>query len=700
MLKFLEVLPFYTVFIWFTASQILAELNCTTTCNSTDVIVTCNGSSTPIPQNVTILHIHNYSRTLDSLCKKRGYEKLRILDVSKNKLEKITQGCFSTFPSLEILIISNNEQLGFSNFYNACYGLNATQIKEIYANDINQKMVNYPFPKNISLVLQNTSLQTLHIEYNEIRIAEIGAIYYLPQTLRNISVRGNRLETNTRFFEMLHLNKLLRLDISYQCTSRKFRSRSRRHVRFVTGDSKNHTGIECYDTRESDVLRILPNSLRELIATGAVSGSSCIPFLSTQNHSTLEYIDISRAGYDRWIGPINDTESSIKTLILSYNQCYYIKDGFFNNLKNLTTLDISFNYLYIFFRRSKKSNVFQGLPSLKSLSLSYNRLSKLPENLLKNNLNLERLNISNNALETWTVDISHLKQLTYIDCSSNKLAKLPKSVRDSLDEASHFQNVTLDFHQNKILCTCDNLDFINWLFTSKVNILLAKKDECTIYNGNISQAHRHLNEECGRNNGGKEWLYPVQFIGILFILSVLAVVGYKKRWAIIYRWYLIRLQRKGYTPIGGTEDSYEYDAFLSFADEDRSFVDKVIEELEKNPDTQFKVCVHYRDFTPGKSISRNIVSAVHSSRKTIVFMSRAYLKSHWCKHELCMAMTEENHMDRKVIIMTVLEDIPKKELSLDVLHYFKKKSYIAKPNNEQEMKLFWKTLKGVVANDL
>jgi Leucine-rich repeat (LRR) protein len=690
-----------TFFALFTASQQLADQdNCTTEYTPTDVNVICDGATNPIPQNVTILSIHNVQNAMVFLCNKIDFEQLRILDVSKNDLKYIPNGCFSSFPSLENLTISKNDKLGFENLYNAFYGLNATKIKHIYANNINQKSVIYPFPVNISRLLSNTSLQTLHVEYNEIHTPQSGSIYFLPQTMRDISVRGNRLEVSLIFLELLYLKNLVRLDISFQCTTRKFRSRSRRHVKFITGNSKNHTDMECVETRENDVLKVLPENLQEIIATGAVSGSYCIPFLSTKHHSKLEYIDVSRAGYYKWIGPINDTESSIKTLILSHNQCNFIKEGFFDNLKNLTTLDISFNFLYNTFHQSDTTNVFQGLTSLKSLSLNYNSLSKIPKNLLEHNLNLQQFNISNNALETWTLNISHLKNLTYIDCSANKLTKLPKSVRDSLDEVSHFQQVTLDFRQNKILCTCDNLDFINWLFNSQVNILLSTKEECTMFNGNISQAYVYLSEECGKNSGVKEWHYVLQFTGILFVFSVLAIVGYKKRWAILYRWYLFRLQRKGYTPIGGTEDGYEYDAFLSFANEDRPFIDKVMEELENNPVTQFRVCVHFRDFTPGISISKNIVSAVHSSRKTVVFMSRAYLKSHWCKHELCMAITEENHMDRKVIVMAVLEDIPKKELSLEVLHYYKKKSYIAKPDNEQEMKLFWKTLKGVMMNNL
>ncbi|XP_062591133.1 toll-like receptor 4 [Saccostrea cucullata] len=701
MFKFIDLI--LSLFICRTICQnLLGSDNCSLEYNSTDVMVTCSFLTEPptsIPQNVTILTYISCKGNI--LCHEKGYEKLRVIDLSKNKMESIEEGCFSAFPSLENLSISNNDDLGLHNLYNACYGLNKTKIKHIYSNNINQVGVTYPFPRNISLLLQDTFLETFHLEYNEIRTAESGAIYYMPRTLQDVSLRGNRLETSPIFLEMTNLTRLRKLDISFQCTTRKYRSRSRRRVHFRPY-IENHTSyIECNkDMIESNVLRSLPSSLQKLLATGMGSGSFCIPRLNTRKQSMLEYIDISRAGYYTWLGPFNANQSNnIRTLILSHNQCGEIKEGFFDSLKNLTYLDISFNFLGPFFKRTESANVFRGLVSLKTLLMSYNRISHVDKNLLEYNTELEELNVSNNALENWTLDISHLRKLKLIDCSFNKLAFLPKTVRDSLDEISQNHLVTLDFHHNKILCSCDNLDFINWLFTSSVNVSLATSDQCTMYDGNLTQAHQYLNEECSKVHYKREWIYPVQFLSILFILSVLVVIAYKKRWAIIYRWYLFRLRRKGYTPIGGCEDGYKYDVFLSFADEDRAFVDKVVEQLEEDSDSRFKVCLHYRDFTPGKSISKNIVSAVHSSKKTIVFMSRSYLKSHWCNYELRMAVTEENHMNRKVIIMTVLEEIPKAELTLEVLQYYKKNSYIAKPNNEQEMKLFWKTLKGVVRND-
>ena len=704
-LQFRPILS-WTIFVWMAycvAGQETDGHTCMAESDSTDVRVICNSTyNCKLPKNITILSCHDADKNAkiaDWLCSK-DLENLRVIDLARSNLKEIPIGCFSTFPSLEILKISNNENLGLKNLYNACYGLNQTSLKELYANNINQVSVTYPFPRNISLLLSNTSLEKLELGYNEIQSTESGAIYYLPRTLQNVYVRGNRFEVSPVFLELVWLKNLTKLDMSFQCTTHYYRSRSKRRAEFENSNNTNTDDVDCKKLGAFDVLSVLPSSLETLVAIGMITGQTCIPPSRTSGNSRLKDIDISRDGYYRWIGPIkvNASTNQIEKLNISHNQCSFIEDGFFDQLRQLKILDVSNNLLGPFFQQERSKNVFKFLIRLEVLNMSDNKISYLPNGLLRRTSSLRSLTISNNLIETWTLDISGLDDLSYVDVSYNKLATLPLAVREKLDKN---QNVTLDFLHNKILCTCENMDFLDWIFTSKVLVRLAYNDKCTGYNGNITQAYQYLRNECKKDNSVREWLYPVQTMCILFILSVLALIMYKKRWAIIYHWYLFRLRRKGYTPIEGYNDGYQYDAFLSFADEDRPFVDQVVTKLEENMDLQFQVCVHYRDFIPGRSISNNIVSSIHTSKKTVVFISRAYLKSSWCKYELQMAISEESHMNRRVIIMIVLEeDIPHRSLPLEVMHYYRTTSYITKPSNEQEMTLFWEALRVVLTNEL
>lgn len=178
---------------------------CNITYNSTDVVVNCyynNTDTSNVPKNVTVLNccFNNYFCNESLFCN-RSYEKLRVINLSNNDIKYIPKGCFSSFADLENLKISNSVHLGFDNVYNAFYGLEKTKVKQIFASNINRVMVIYPFPRNISILLTNTSLQIFDIAYNEIQTVESGALFYLPRTLRELSIRGNRLEGDDIFLE-------------------------------------------------------------------------------------------------------------------------------------------------------------------------------------------------------------------------------------------------------------------------------------------------------------------------------------------------------------------------------------------------------------------------------------------------------------------------------------------------------------------
>ena len=77
----------------------------------------------------------------------------------------------------------------------------------------------------------------------------------------------------------------------------------------------------------------------------------------------------------------------------------------------------------------------------------------------------------------------------------------------------------------------------------------------------------------------------------------------------------------------------QFDAFVLYHfDTDDSFViDHLQPELEGN--RNLKLCIHSRDFTPGRDIKDNIVEAIEGSNSAIIIMSQGFVDSIWCKEE-------------------------------------------------------------------
>ena len=77
----------------------------------------------------------------------------------------------------------------------------------------------------------------------------------------------------------------------------------------------------------------------------------------------------------------------------------------------------------------------------------------------------------------------------------------------------------------------------------------------------------------------------------------------------------------------------KYDAFISYHHEDSLWVRHELLPRLENGHSQFRVCVHERDFIVGETVADNIVSAINASRRMILLLSNAFLHSHWCHME-------------------------------------------------------------------
>ncbi|XP_048775819.2 interleukin-1 receptor accessory protein-like 1 [Ostrea edulis] len=79
----------------------------------------------------------------------------------------------------------------------------------------------------------------------------------------------------------------------------------------------------------------------------------------------------------------------------------------------------------------------------------------------------------------------------------------------------------------------------------------------------------------------------------------------------------------------------EYDVFISYSSEDEEWVkDELLKNLEADG---YKVYIDFKDFVPGMAIAENVLDAVYKSRKTVIVMSKNFLKSMWGQYELQQA---------------------------------------------------------------
>ena len=143
-------------------------------------------------------------------------------------------------------------------------------------------------------------------------------------------------------------------------------------------------------------------------------------------------------------------------------------------------------------------------------------------------------------------------------------------------------------------------------------------------------------------------------------------------------------------------ENYKYDAFISYSEDNIRFIlDDVIPRLETD---SISLCIHQRDFLPGNAISDNIIHAIQSSRKTVVMLSNAFLKSKWCMYEFNMARMENIYSRGEDIslVIVMLEPVPYNAMPLEMMRWIHDNNYIEYTTEHEGKDLFWDKLNGVI----
>ncbi|XP_016403155.1 toll-like receptor 13, partial [Sinocyclocheilus rhinocerous] len=123
----------------------------------------------------------------------------------------------------------------------------------------------------------------------------------------------------------------------------------------------------------------------------------------------------------------------------------------------------------------------------------------------------------------------------------------------------------------------------------------------------------------------------------------------------------------------------------------------VLEELVPKLEGQhgLRLCLHHRDFQPGKAIIDNIMDAIYNSRKTVCLITHNYLKSVWCSHEIQVPSFRLFDEQKDVLVLVFLKDIPTHQLSpyYRMRKLVKKRTYLRRPKPGEDNRAFWQKLK-------
>nr|XP_033780654.1 toll-like receptor 2 [Geotrypetes seraphini]XP_033780656.1 toll-like receptor 2 [Geotrypetes seraphini] len=340
------------------------------------------------------------------------------------------------------------------------------------------------------------------------------------------------------------------------------------------------------------------------------------------------------------------------------------------------------------------TNVFKCLPtSLEYLDMSNSQLDRLDMEYFSQTQNLRELWLSSNKIKFIPSNWKSLN-LQVLAVDGNSFGVISTNSFDNMPELTMLQAGNNPYH-----CTCDLNSFIKKTLQNGQPRLLDWPEDYTCYH---PQALLDTRVELF-SPGQLECDISLVVAISVSVTAALVILCMLLCWKFDIPWYLKAtcqiVQAKYRSRQDTSTRTYTYHAFVSYSHSDADWVRGELLYRLENSSPPYSICIHERDFLPGKWIIDNIIENIEMSQKVILVLSRNFVNSEWCNYELYFAHQRAiGHAFEDVILVVKetisLDSLPSKFCRLRKM--LSNKTYLEWPAEPNRQPFFWMQLKNVL----
>ncbi|XP_041649605.1 toll-like receptor 21 [Cheilinus undulatus] len=646
---------------------------------------------------------------LVELCKflKQKVKWVKNMTLSSNEIVKLTKNTLRDCPNIRLALDLSLNKLKNTDCLNF---LNRKSHLKVFTAEFNY--LTYLPTCKVQNMNYFSSVEEISYRYNRILLVNSHAFANTPN-LKTLKLNINKIAyLNVTAFKGLQSLETLRLDNNL--LTELFKGTFEDQVNLKTLNLRNNRIAAIFDEtfhslKNLTILDLGGNKITHFTSSGLDGLWSLSKFYLDGNN--LKKIDASL---------YHAFQDTLTVLDLQSNQIHFIKEQTFSPFKNLSKLlDLKLDGQRPHGLGVMQRKFFHGLSSLQSLYLTDNKIYQLSSDVFddlrslkfltldnccvgvmqlqpgvfKNQKNLTKLIIESMVIQNFSREVfGQLTQLEILQLNRNGMHSIPVDALESIPKLKY-----LDIRSIPLTCTCTNSLLQNWTVNNpRVQVVY-------LYNLPCQHDPKHFfynfdTKVCYIDLG--EYLFLSTAV-VIFLFTFTPLLYVKLYWKMKYSYYVFRSWfSEQWHRIRDEEENCKYDAFISYNSSDEQWVmDQLLPNLEGNG-SSFRLCLHHRDFEPGRYIVDNIVTAVYSSRKTICVVSRNFLSSEWCSLEIQLASYRlfDEHWD--VLLLVFLEPISERQLSSyhRMRKVMLKKTYLQWPSSNctdpiQAQELFWNQLR-------
>ncbi|ENN81284.1 toll-like receptor Tollo [Dendroctonus ponderosae] len=366
-------------------------------------------------REVTSFHFSN------SFSEKCGVN-LKILDLSRNSIDSLPSGPFSSLSRLEKLYLQGNGLTSVAD--RALEGLTALHILKLSDN----RLVNLP-PE---LFADTRDLREMYLRNNSINVLAPGLFSELTQLLV-LDLSHNELTAewiNTATFA--GLVRLVVLDVSYNRISRLeqsvFRDLYSLQILKLNDNFIENIPENAFSALYNLHTLIVSNNKLTRLESDTFKGLHVLSLLSLDNNkitwihpealkncSGLQHLHLNGNRLQQ-VPDVIKSVPMLKYLELGENHIDSINDEAFSDLKHMYGLRLAENNI-----GNISKGVFDKMVSLTALNLSRNKIQKVTAGTFDNNANLQFIRLDGNYLADIDGLFAKLPSLLWLNISDNRL---------------------------------------------------------------------------------------------------------------------------------------------------------------------------------------------------------------------------------------------------------------------------------------
>ncbi|XP_072314548.1 uncharacterized protein [Eucyclogobius newberryi] len=619
-----------------------------------------------------------------------------------------------SIPSLQMLILrGNNISVLNDSLLQSCNNLTHLMLSNNSLTDLTEasirmltRLILLQLEENrlskVPAAIRNlTTLQYLYLDSNQIKELQCSDLIHFS-LLTELSVYDNSISnlnscvfktlTNLKCLNIGH-NNLLQLDDVFDGTLHKLERLdvSKNYLGWIHKDTfRNMTSLTRLSLESTRVISIEGgafrglNNLKEMHLTTDRLGADKFNGLSQLRvlSIVLNCLIIS--------SPSALSEPLFSLPLLQHLEvkvsgdiCFTTSREVFKGLDNLRILKLT-----NFFFNAPKQGTFLYTPRLELLRIEQCfEFDPAPE-LFHPLTELKTLHLPQTGIKSLNfLSEANLTKLEKLNVVNNELKVINETVFKALPSLKYLQ-----LSGNPFVCNCSNAGFIDWAIRNKqVQVVSAFQFTCSSPPSEEGHFLMDFNVQLCWEATGFLCFMSSSALVLLTLLS--SFIYHFLRWQLVYGFYLLQAflydskKRRQGCP-------YIYDAFVSYNVHNEDWVyGELMPELEERQG--WRLCLHHRDFQPGKAIIENITDAIYSSRKTLCVISRRYLQSEWCSREIQMASFRLFDEQKDVLILLFLEEIPSNHLSpfYRMRKLVKSRTYLSWTQAQSHKGLFWEKVR-------